>query len=158
MRPGARFCLNCGAPALARPAVPKPVPGGGKTARIILFVLIGLVVVGIIAGVAGGANGGVANGEYASPAYSGNGLETNYAYRGEYVSFHGNKMSVYYVAGAYVLTGTYEISDGYIWLDVDEADYEMCSSFFNTSGGYIVFEYSKDGKDIWLDGIKFYKE
>lgn len=160
LREGARFCNRCGAPVLRRPEAAKPKAKLTKNGWIALSVVAALLVVLLAVSGGGASGGGKPGGVYASPAYSNprHGLDSNYYGRGEYVSFQGNKMSVYFVAGAYTMTGKYSIEGGTLRLQVSDSDYELCGGFFNTSGGDIVFNYEKDGKNIILDGIEFYKQ
>jgi hypothetical protein len=117
----------------------------------IAAIIVAAVIVVVGAAIAGGVLGGdIPNGEWKI-----SGFEVNYFGRGSFVDFLGNKMSVYYLPGSFVVTGKYELKDGRIWMKPDEDDYSLFNRFFNSYDGYFVFNYSAGGEYIWLDGIRF---
>lgn len=153
LQEGARFCNRCGAPVIRHPKTKIPLTRNA-------WIALGAVAVVLVIVLAASVGSSGLSGTYASPAYSNprHSLDSNYYGRGEYVSFQGNKMSVYYVAGTYTMTGTYSIEGNTLRLHVSDSDYTFCSGFFHTSGGDIVFNYQKDGENIVLDNIEFYRQ
>jgi hypothetical protein len=155
------FCQSCGArqgaaysgsvaysQKAASPAA--KLPAFSPAAKIIAIIVVATIVVVGAAVTAGVLDGDIPNGEWKI-----SGFEVNYHGRGSFVDFFGDKMSVYYLPGSFVVTGRYELRDGRIWMNPNEDDYFLFNSFFNSCDGYFVFDYLDGEEYIWLDGIQF---
>ena len=170
-----------GSPSSARGSSPpyrRSTPPGSSVAGILanfmllpsmvkaIALIIAIVFVVGLVSVIGIGDNGVPNGNYVTGSLNmtkdsriSQAFETNHFGRGENVSFRGNKMTLWYVVSTFKVTGTYELRGNQIWMKPPREDFVLFQDFFYHSGdGYFVFEYYPDGKDIWLDGKKFYRQ